>query len=130
MFTPATSNRHRSGPGARDGREHGIRANSISPGLIESNATRAQLEDPDEDAALAGRQDVLADAAGSAPPGIEIHRVYDQGLLVRTAIDNVRDAMLVAAGRLDTRMYGPGTLDQAMPRRSVYFRGNCIDRLA
>ena len=30
--------------------------------------------------------------------------------------------MLVAAGRLDTRMYGPGTLDHAMPRRSVYFR--------
>ena len=27
-----------------------------------------------------------------------------------------------AAGRLDTRMYGPGTLDPAMPRRSVYFR--------
>lgn len=30
---------------AVEGREHGIRANSISPGLIESNATRAQLED-------------------------------------------------------------------------------------
>jgi NAD(P)-dependent dehydrogenase (short-subunit alcohol dehydrogenase family) len=27
------------------GREHGIRANSISPGLIESNATREQLND-------------------------------------------------------------------------------------
>jgi NAD(P)-dependent dehydrogenase (short-subunit alcohol dehydrogenase family) len=32
---------------AVEGREHGIRANSISPGLIESNATRAQLEDPE-----------------------------------------------------------------------------------
>jgi NAD(P)-dependent dehydrogenase (short-subunit alcohol dehydrogenase family) len=32
---------------AMEGREHGIRANSISPGLIESNATRAQLEDPE-----------------------------------------------------------------------------------
>jgi len=31
---------------AMEGREHGIRANSISPGLIESNATRAQLDDP------------------------------------------------------------------------------------
>jgi NAD(P)-dependent dehydrogenase (short-subunit alcohol dehydrogenase family) len=30
-----------------EGREHGIRANSISPGLIESNATRAQLNDPE-----------------------------------------------------------------------------------
>ena len=32
---------------AMEGREHGIRANSISPGLIESNATRAQLADPE-----------------------------------------------------------------------------------
>jgi NAD(P)-dependent dehydrogenase (short-subunit alcohol dehydrogenase family) len=32
---------------AVEGREHGIRANSISPGLIESGATSAQLEDPD-----------------------------------------------------------------------------------
>ena len=32
---------------AMEGREHGIRANSISPGLIETGATRAQLEDPE-----------------------------------------------------------------------------------
>ncbi len=32
---------------AMEGREHGIRANSISPGLIESNATRDQLNDPE-----------------------------------------------------------------------------------
>jgi NAD(P)-dependent dehydrogenase (short-subunit alcohol dehydrogenase family) len=32
---------------AMEGREAGIRANSISPGLIESNATRNQLEDPE-----------------------------------------------------------------------------------
>lgn len=31
---------------AMEGREHGIRANSISPGLIESNATKDQLKDP------------------------------------------------------------------------------------
>jgi NAD(P)-dependent dehydrogenase (short-subunit alcohol dehydrogenase family) len=31
---------------AMEGSEHGIRANSISPGLIESNATREQLNDP------------------------------------------------------------------------------------
>ena len=30
---------------AMEGREHGIRANSISPGLIESNATQEQLKD-------------------------------------------------------------------------------------
>jgi NAD(P)-dependent dehydrogenase (short-subunit alcohol dehydrogenase family) len=32
---------------ALEGREHGIRANSISPGLIESNATLEQLKDPE-----------------------------------------------------------------------------------
>jgi NAD(P)-dependent dehydrogenase (short-subunit alcohol dehydrogenase family) len=32
---------------ALEGRDHGIRANSISPGLIESNATRQQLNDPE-----------------------------------------------------------------------------------
>jgi mono/diheme cytochrome c family protein len=40
----------------------------------------------------------------------------------RLEAEPIRDAMLVAAGRLDTRMYGPGTLDKAMSRRSVYFR--------
>jgi len=32
---------------AMEGREHGIRANSISPGVIETNQTRQQLEDPE-----------------------------------------------------------------------------------
>jgi NAD(P)-dependent dehydrogenase (short-subunit alcohol dehydrogenase family) len=32
---------------AMEGRDAGIRVNCISPGLIESNATRDQLEDPD-----------------------------------------------------------------------------------
>jgi NAD(P)-dependent dehydrogenase (short-subunit alcohol dehydrogenase family) len=32
---------------ALEGSAHGIRANSISPGLIESNATREQLDDPE-----------------------------------------------------------------------------------
>jgi hypothetical protein len=33
----------------------------------------------------------------------------------------VRDAMMASAGVLDTRMFGPGTLDPAQPRRSIYF---------
>jgi multidrug efflux pump subunit AcrB len=37
----------------------------------------------------------LAEAQKTAPPGVEITSVYDQGQLVRTAIDNVRDAMLI-----------------------------------
>ena len=40
-------------------------------------------------------KDVLADAAKSAPPGVKIRPVYDQGLLVRTAIANVRDAIVI-----------------------------------
>ena len=32
---------------AMEGRAHGIRANSISPGVIETNQTREQLKDPD-----------------------------------------------------------------------------------
>ena len=37
----------------------------------------------------------LASGSKIVPPGIEIIPVYDQGQLVRTAIDNVRDAMLI-----------------------------------
>jgi CzcA family heavy metal efflux pump len=38
---------------------------------------------------------VLAEAASTAPPGVDIHPVYDQGTLVRTSIDNVRDAIVI-----------------------------------
>ena len=40
---------------ALEGSEHGIRVNSISPGLIESNATRGQLEDADWAREMRGR---------------------------------------------------------------------------
>src|SRR5439155_22507675 len=33
----------------------------------------------------------------------------------------IRDSMLAVSGLLDRRMYGPGTLDEGMTRRSVYF---------
>ncbi len=39
----------------------------------------------------------------------------------RLEAEPIRDAMLSVAGMLDTRMYGPGTLDPNMRRRSVYF---------
>jgi CzcA family heavy metal efflux pump len=38
---------------------------------------------------------VLEAARREAPPGVEIHPVYDQGVLVRTAIANVRDAIFI-----------------------------------
>jgi NAD(P)-dependent dehydrogenase (short-subunit alcohol dehydrogenase family) len=40
---------------AMEGREDGIRANSISPGLIETNQTREQLKDPEWAAAMLGK---------------------------------------------------------------------------
>jgi hypothetical protein len=40
----------------------------------------------------------------------------------RLEAEPIRDAMLSAAGLLDPTMFGPGTLDQNMKRRSVYFQ--------
>jgi len=40
---------------AMEGREYRIRANSISPGLIETNQTREQLKDPEWAAAMLGK---------------------------------------------------------------------------
>jgi NAD(P)-dependent dehydrogenase (short-subunit alcohol dehydrogenase family) len=80
---------------AMEGREHGIRANSISPGLIESNATRAQLNDPEWaremlDKTLVGRlgtpEEVanvalfLASKESSSVTGIDV--VVDGGMKV------------------------------------------------
>ncbi|MFQ5734687.1 MAG: DUF1549 domain-containing protein [Planctomycetaceae bacterium] len=39
----------------------------------------------------------------------------------RLEAEAIRDAMLAVSGRLDKTMYGPGTLDPRMKRRSVYF---------
>jgi hypothetical protein len=39
----------------------------------------------------------------------------------RLEAEVIRDAMLAVAGALDSRMLGPGTLDDAQMRRSIYF---------
>jgi hypothetical protein len=39
----------------------------------------------------------------------------------RLEAEAIRDSILAASGRLDGRMYGPGTLDERMRRRSIYF---------
>ncbi len=39
----------------------------------------------------------------------------------RLEAEAIRDAMLAVSGQLDPAMYGPGTLDPNMHRRSVYF---------
>ncbi len=39
----------------------------------------------------------------------------------RLEAEAIRDSMLFVSGKLDGRMFGPGTLDERMTRRSVYF---------
>jgi hypothetical protein len=39
----------------------------------------------------------------------------------RLEAEPIRDSMLAVSGTLDTTMFGPGSLDQSMRRRSVYF---------
>jgi hypothetical protein len=39
----------------------------------------------------------------------------------RLDAESIRDAMLAVSGRLDRTLYGPGTLDESMTRRSLYF---------
>lgn len=39
----------------------------------------------------------------------------------RLEAEAIRDSMLAVSGKLDPSMYGPGTVDQNMTRRSVYF---------
>jgi NAD(P)-dependent dehydrogenase (short-subunit alcohol dehydrogenase family) len=80
---------------AMEGGEHGIRANSISPGLIESNATREQLNDPEWAREMLGKTLVgrlgkpeevanvalfLASAESSYVTGIDV--VVDGGMKV------------------------------------------------
>ena len=74
----------RTGPASRSGPPGPCHSTDRFPPRLGGNASAALVF---------ALKDVLADAATSAPPGIEIHPVYDQGLLVRTAIDNVRDAI-------------------------------------
>ncbi len=40
----------------------------------------------------------------------------------RLEAEAIRDNLLAVAGVLDSKMYGPGTLDQGMRRRSIYFQ--------
>jgi hypothetical protein len=41
--------------------------------------------------------------------------------LVRLEAEAIRDAMLAVSGRLDRRQFGPGSLDEGMTRRSIFF---------
>jgi hypothetical protein len=49
------------------------------------------------------------------------NRLYWRRPLVRLEAEAIRDAMLAVSGRLDRRPFGPGSLDEGMTRRSIYF---------
>ena len=69
------------------------------------SATYRQSTEFDEARATIDREDVL------------LWRMKPQ----RLEAEPIRDSLLSVSGQLDSRMFGPGTLDQNMNRRSVYF---------
>ncbi|MCA9175426.1 MAG: PSD1 domain-containing protein [Planctomycetales bacterium] len=73
------------------------------------------------------RQAVAGDSdAQQADPE---NRLWHRRLPVRLEAEVIRDALLSVSGKLDPKMYGPGSLDQGSPRRSVYLtvkRSNLI----
>jgi hypothetical protein len=73
--------------------------------LIVTSAVYMQGDDSDEGRARIDRENVYL--WRRAPRRLEA--------------EPIRDAMLATAGRLDLRMYGPGSLNVEMPRRSAYF---------
>ena len=65
------------------------------------------------------QQDSVYDASGAAvDPENELCWRFTPRRLEAEAI---RDSLLTISGQLDPMMYGPGTLDQASRRRSIYF---------
>jgi len=72
--------------------------------LIMSSAAYQQGSDPNETAVKADPQNRFW---WHVPPR-------------RLEAEAVRDSLLAAGGTLDLKMYGPGTLDENSPRRSVY----------
>ncbi len=60
----------------------------------------------------------LDPAHASADPE---NRLYGRQERRRLEAEPIRDAMLSVSGLLDPRMYGPGSLEESMRRRSIYF---------
>ncbi|MBI1840994.1 MAG: DUF1549 domain-containing protein [Verrucomicrobia bacterium] len=58
-----------------------------------------------------------ADSARKDPANLWLSRYPRQ----RLDAEAIRDSMLAVSGRLDRRMFGPGSLEETMTRRSVYF---------
>ncbi len=75
---------------ALEGREHGIRANSISPGLIESNATLEQLNDPAWDSEMLGKTLLGRLGRPEEVANVALFLASDESSYV-TGVDNVVD---------------------------------------
>ncbi len=73
--------------------------------LMMMSATYRQGDGFDEPRAAIDREDAL----------------YWRRAPMRLEAEPIRDALLAVSGLLDDRMYGPGSLDESMRRRSVYF---------
>ena len=74
------------------------------------------------------RQIMLSSVYRQSSEGDEVRAAADPDNLLwwrreprRLEAEAIRDSLLAVSGRLDTTMYGPGTLDERMRRRSVYF---------
>jgi len=69
---------------------------------------------------LSSRAWMQAALANSASPlDQELFRGHK---IRRLEAEAIRDAILATSDRLDTQMYGPGTLVERQPRRSIYLR--------
>ncbi|HWG44307.1 MAG TPA: PSD1 and planctomycete cytochrome C domain-containing protein [Gemmataceae bacterium] len=49
------------------------------------------------------------------------NRLYGRRMPQRLEAEIIRDSLLAVSGRLDTHLFGPGTLDANHKRRSIYF---------
>jgi mono/diheme cytochrome c family protein len=70
------------------------------------------------------KQLVLSQAyrqAGTANPQDPENRYWSHRPRRRLEAEAIRDSLLAVSGRLDPSMFGPGTLDERMTRRSIYF---------
>jgi hypothetical protein len=89
---------------ARDLIDHGWRLKRMHK-LLMTSAVYMQTSEYDEQRAAVDRE----------------NRFHWRRTPQRLEAEAIRDSLLSVSGLLDTTMYGPGTLDQNMRRRSIYF---------
>jgi hypothetical protein len=68
---------------------------------------------------------VYMQGGDASPAGVKLdpqNRLWWRRPARRLEAEVIRDALLAVSGTLDPALYGPGTLDEASPRRSVYLK--------